>query len=371
MNKQSDRADSTRQDAVYRTLAQRLDALPNGFPGTEDGAELRLLAKIFTFDEAVLAAAMTATPEPYETIAARAGVEPRAAYSTLKDMVRRGLIIMRRGEAATGARTLQFGLMPFVVGFYEAQLPRMDAEMAALFEDYFYATRGIDVPGPSVHRVIPVGEAVPGEIEVHPFEQATALIEAAKSWAVRDCICRTQQRLLDKGCDAPLENCLVFAPVEGVFEGGGVDRPITKEEALRILGEAADAGLVHSVSNHREGHNYICSCCTCCCGVLRRVAEFAVPTAIARSAFRAQVDATLCTGCSACEDRCQFGAVAVTGGVAAVDALRCVGCGQCALVCPTGAMSLARRPEAEIENLPTDGAAWAAARMAERSLPQS
>ena len=35
-------------DAVYKKLAERLDALPNGFPPTEDGAELRLLAKIFT-----------------------------------------------------------------------------------------------------------------------------------------------------------------------------------------------------------------------------------------------------------------------------------------------------------------------------------
>ena len=358
-------------EGIYRTLAQRLDALPNGFPATKVGAELRLLAKIFTPEEAVLAAIMTTKPEPHETIAARAGVEPRAAHRTLKNMVRRGLITMRRGEAASGTRGLHFALMPFVVGFYEAQLPRMDVEMAALFEDYFYATRGIDTPGPSVHRVIPVGEAVRGEIEIHPFEQATAMIEAAKSWAVRDCICRTQQHLLDKGCDAPVENCLVFASVEGVFGSGGIDRAITKEEALHILGEAADAGLVHSVSNHREGHNYICNCCTCCCGVLRRVAEFAVPTAIARSAFRAQVNSELCTGCGACEDRCQFGALARLDGMATIDPLRCVGCGQCTLACPTGALSLTRLAEAEIEALPIDEAAWTVARLAQRPLPES
>jgi Na+-translocating ferredoxin:NAD+ oxidoreductase subunit B len=352
---------------AYRTLARRLDALPNGFPATEEGAELRLLAKIFTPEEAVLAAAMTETPETYEAIAMRAGVDAKAAHGTLKQMVRQGLIRMQRGDGGVGGtRALLFSLMPFVVGFYEAQLPRMDAEMAALFETYFHATRGLNVPGPSVHRVLPVGEAVQGEIEIHPFEQATALIEGARSWGVRDCICRKQQQLLDKGCDAPVENCLVFAPIEGVF-AGGIDRAISKDEALRILREAADAGLVHSVGNHREGHNYICNCCTCCCGVLRRVAEFAVPTAIARSAFRAVVDEASCIGCGACVDRCQFGALALTDSVAVVESLRCVGCGQCTLVCPTGAISIARLPEAEVEALPADEAAWAAARLAERA----
>ena len=32
---------------VYRKLAQRLDATPNGFTPTERGVELRMLAKLF------------------------------------------------------------------------------------------------------------------------------------------------------------------------------------------------------------------------------------------------------------------------------------------------------------------------------------
>ena len=34
--------------AIYRKLAQRLDATPGGFPATESGVELRFLAKLFT-----------------------------------------------------------------------------------------------------------------------------------------------------------------------------------------------------------------------------------------------------------------------------------------------------------------------------------
>ena len=39
----------------YKRLAMRLDALPNGFPPTDDGSELKLLAKLFTPEEADLA----------------------------------------------------------------------------------------------------------------------------------------------------------------------------------------------------------------------------------------------------------------------------------------------------------------------------
>ena len=40
---------------VYRKLAERLDAIPNGFPETESGVELKLLAKIYSPEEAALA----------------------------------------------------------------------------------------------------------------------------------------------------------------------------------------------------------------------------------------------------------------------------------------------------------------------------
>jgi len=113
-------------ESVYRTLAQRLDAMPNGFPATESGAELRFLEKLFTPEEALLAGVMSMDPEPVEVIAARAcggGVDAKAARGTLKGMVRKGLITMHRA-VGEGARGLSFALMPFVVGFYEAQLPR-------------------------------------------------------------------------------------------------------------------------------------------------------------------------------------------------------------------------------------------------------
>lgn len=350
---------------IYRKLAQRLDTIPNGFPATESGVELRLLAKIFAPEEAALAVVMRLTREPATDIAARANVDPDAAYRMLKGMARRGLIRAKRGEDQ-----LIFGLMPFVVGIYEEQLPRMDTELATLFEQYYQETQGgiIIRDMPAVHRVVPVEEAIPFDLEIFPYERATELLEGAKSWGVRDCICRVQQRLVGKGCDHPVENCLVFAPVEGAFDHSKVDRAITKEEALHILHEAEEAGLVHCPGNYRDGVHYICNCGTCCCGILRGVAEFGIPTAVARSNFYALVDAEACIGCGECVERCQFEALAVPEDICVVDYARCVGCGLCATVCTTGALRLERRPEGEGSPPPADIKEWMIQRAQERGI---
>lgn len=351
---------------IYRVLAQRLDAIPNGFPATTSGVELRLLAKMFTPEEATLAAAMRLTQEPAAEIAVRAGVDKKTAARMLKEMAKKGLITAGRGEGR-----LVFGLMPFVVGVYESQLPRLDAEMAALFEQYLQETRGgILQTAPSVHRVIPVEQAISFDLEVFPYERATEMIEGAKSWGVRDCICRVQQKLVGKGCDAPVQNCIGFAPVEGAFDNSQVSRAISKQEALHILRQAAEAGLVHSTGNYRDGHSYICNCCTCCCGVLRGVAEFGLPTAIARSDFHAVVEDTVCIGCGSCVERCQFKALSVPQDTCLVDLARCVGCGVCVSACPSGALSLHRR-EGEHVPMPANQGEWLQARAQARGIPLS
>lgn len=340
---------------IYHRLARRLDATPYGFSATESGVELRLLAKVFAPEEAGLAAVMHLTPEPATEIAARAGVDPNTAEHLLKEMARKGLVRARGGKDR-----LTFGLMAFIPGFYEQRMYQKDVEVAELFERYYRETQGGSIvrDAPAMHRVIPVEEAIPGGVEIFPYERASQLIEGAKSWGVRDCACRLQRRLLDQGCDHPLEVCLVFAPVEGVFDHSEIDRSLTEEEALDILREAAEAGLVHSTYNFRDGVFHICNCCTCACVILRGVAEFGRLTAIAHSDFRAVVDAGACAGCGDCIERCQFGALSVPEEVCVVEPLRCMGCGLCATVCPTGALGLERLPEGELSPLPADRQEW-------------
>jgi len=350
---------------VYRSLAERLDQLPNGFPPTADGAELRLLAKLFTPEEAALAAKMRLTLETAGQLAARLGVEEQTVYRQLKDMRRKGLINTGRTEDGLG-----FGLMPFVVGIYEMQIGRIDAELAGLFEAYYQQAFGQALAvKPPFHRVVPVGETVKAGMEVQPYESANQIVAGAQAWGVMDCICRVQKKLIGDPCEHPVEVCMVLSPKPAVFNESPVIRALTQEEALATLQRAAKAGLVHSVSNSQKGVTYICNCCTCSCGILRGMAELGIANVVARSAFVNQVNEELCIGCEDCLAGCQFEALSLGEyGSVQVDAVRCVGCGVCVPLCPEEALGLVRRPEEEILPVPQNEHDWLMQRASERGL---
>ena len=351
-------------DAPYRELAARLDELPNGFPPTDDGAELRLLAKLFTPEEAALAARLRLTLETPAEIAARVGGDPQALRAQLKEMAKRGLITA--GRAPAGG--LGFGVMPFVVGIYEMQAGRIDDELARLFEAYYQRSyRRSLAQQPPVHRVIPVAQTVRNDMAVHPYESATEIITAAKAWAVTDCICRKQQALLGQPCEHPLDVCMVFSETAGAFDRMTGMRALSQDEALATLRRAAEAGLVHSVSNNQQGLWYLCNCCTCACGILRGLAELGMANVIATSAFICQVDEERCIACGECVERCSFDALTVDL-TAQINAIRCAGCGVCVLACPQDALALLRRPEVEVLAPPATEAAWREARAAARGL---
>jgi len=345
----------TDQDAFSR-LARSLDALPNRFPTAEDGSDLRLLRKLFSAEEADLAADLLPGFETPAEIAARLGRDTRETTDRLREMARKGLIEM--GKTLQGR--LGFRLMPFVVGIYEEQVGRIDAELAELFEAYFHnAFRQVLEIQPALHRVIPVGESIPNSMEVLPFESVTGLVDRMQAWGVLDCICRKQKALIGEACDHPVDVCMAFSTTPGAFDGGSLVRALDREGALRTLRRAADAGLVHTVSNNQTDVWYICSCCTCSCGILRGMADLGLANVVARSAFINQVDQARCLGCGDCLEACMFEALEVDE-CARVSVTRCVGCGVCVNACQEGALGLARREDAVLP--PLDTAAWGSAR---------
>jgi electron transport complex protein RnfB len=347
----------------FKRLAERQDALPNGFPPTEDGAELRLLAKLFTAEEAAIAADLRLTLETPGQIAARLGGDPRELKSHLKGMARRGLISWGKVEGGIG-----YGLLPFVVGIYEFQAGTIDAELAQLFEDYYQEvfTDVLKVK-PQVHRIVPIEENVRIGMEIRPYESATGIVEEANAWAVIDCICRKQKALIGDPCEHPMDVCMIMSERPGAFAGRPTLTSLTQQEAKNTLRRAADAGLVHSVSNSQEGHWYICNCCTCSCGILRGMAEMGISNVVAQSAFVNQVDEDLCFACEDCLEFCQFDALTMEETVV-VNEIRCVGCGLCVQACPEEALTLIRRPEEDILKTPVTERDWMQARAFERGI---
>ena len=162
--------------------------------------------------------------------------------------------------------------------------------------------------------------------------------------------------------------CLQFSPFEGAFDDNPNIRVITKEGALRILRETEEAGLIHSSANIREGHFYMCNCCTCCCGFMRGLHQLGIENSVAKSDFYATVDPELCTGCETCVERCQLGAPSIKDDISHVDQKRCVGCGQCVMTCPSEARTLVRKPEDQIMPTPQNMQEWMMKRAENRGI---
>jgi len=347
-------------DEVYERLAAALDRLPNGFPRTPSGVEIPLLKRIYSAEEAQLASQLSGEMEPLEVIAERAGLTNHEARTRLMQMVRRGLVWFDKHEGK-----LWFRLAPFIVGSYEAQLENMDHELAHLMEEYMMAggAAGIMGPQPALHRVIPAQGAVEPEW-ILPYDDVRAILLASKLFRLRDCICRLQQGRLGHPCRFPLRVCLSFSSAEPTPNPDA----ITQQEALAILDQTEEVGLVHTVSNVMKGIGYVCNCCGCCCGILRGITEFGVENSVAQAAYYAVIDPDECQGCGICVERCQVQAISEQDGVAVVQRERCIGCGLCVTGCPNHVARLQRKPDVEIVNPPEDFAAWEHERLVNRGL---
>ena len=118
-------------DEVYYRLSKVLDTLPNGFPSTDSGIEIKILKKIFTPDEADLFCDLRLTPETAKQIATRTGRRIEGLEEKLLKMWQRGEIA---SSNSGGVKT--FKMMPWIIGIYEYQNSRMDKEFAKMCEEY-------------------------------------------------------------------------------------------------------------------------------------------------------------------------------------------------------------------------------------------
>jgi electron transport complex protein RnfB len=100
----------------------------------------------------------------------------------------------------------------------------------------------------------------------------------------------------------------------------------------------------------------MCNCCGDCCPLLRMAQKYPRPVELILSNYYAVVDATECTGCETCLERCQMGAITINEDeVAEINLDRCIGCGLCVTTCPTEALRLELKPEDQRYTPPAKG----------------
>lgn len=192
-------------------------------------------------------------------------------------------------------------------------------------------------------RVIPIERSVEAQNHVLDIDSARKIFTQANLITVLPCVCRTIAKKNGRSANCPAPEAAVCMQTNFFATGvlaRKVGERISKEEALKRIGEAEDAGLVHMIRNNVQKDMFMCNCCSCCCTGLHMYHQYRFPGILAPSRFRIKLDEDLCTACGACEDRCQFHAITMGDGRAVIDLNHCMGCGNCAITCPEEALVL-------------------------------
>ncbi len=343
-------------DDIYYKVAGVLDTLPNGFPATESGVEIKLLKKIFTPEQAALFCEMRLTFETAEEVAQRTGRSSEGMMEMLVSMAKAGqLFMVKLGE------TQYFKMLPWVFGIYEFQGSRMDRVFAELCDEYgaVYRRQFFSMT-PQLMQVLPVEENIAAREDVLPYEKVSTIIENGQSFLVNDCICKKKHGLLGRHCDRPVQVCLAVAPIPGIFDNSPQGRVISRSEAYALLKKTEEQGLVHLTSNVQHGSFYICNCCKCCCGVLEAVNKYGMPAAdVVNAHYYAEIDPDTCIDCGLCSDkRCQVAAIEEGDGFHRIVRERCIGCGLCISTCPAGAIRLFHKEQETLVPPPITEDVW-------------
>ncbi|MFX1392707.1 MAG: ATP-binding protein [Promethearchaeota archaeon] len=184
---------------------------------------------------------------------------------------------------------------------------------------------------------------IPSE-EILPAQKIEEIIEKCGDIAVGNCFCRQQKDVLKDPCKQTniRENCFTLDKSARHTANHGFSRLISKEEALEILKQSEEAGLVHKAyhlhSDPLKEEVAICNCCNCCCPNSRNVAFIAVTNA---TNFLAEINQDLCVGCGTCIEKCHNNAIILNDDNKAERIEKyCIGCGVCAYFCPENAISM-------------------------------
>jgi Pyruvate/2-oxoacid:ferredoxin oxidoreductase delta subunit len=187
---------------------------------------------------------------------------------------------------------------------------------------------------------IPMNISISGEQRIMELKELERIINSSFKLAQTVCACRKRM----DNCENPRDGCIALDEYAEEWIEKDRGKEISKEDALKALGQAVEYGLVHiAYVREREKADIICSCCSCCCDSLSAMLRFGYSDQVMSSTMIAFQDNEKCTSCGACADRCHFEARMIAQGRLFFNEARCAGCGVCLPTCPSGAIQMKER----------------------------
>ena len=359
---------------IYERLANALEALPHGFARTKSGVEIKLIKMAFMPEEVWLAGQLTRIPETAADIAQRVGRDVAEVTTLLESLVPRGLVSLPGQTAGAGVLKApdvqgekKYRLRPFLVGWYEASMRRLDKEFAELFEQFIIEGGGerVFAPRPGLLGVVPVRGSIKAEyVKREPHIDIDAHFQRHERFLVIPCVCkRESESLHGHSCSKPMKRCgFVGLPPQTPLG----ETVLGREEASKLLDELGKLGHVnlafYGFTMFAETPQFVgtCNCCSCCCALFHAPKLAGLEFSGAqKSNYRAVVAPEACVSCGACIERCPVNAIAaVEDDKALVERAKCIGCGVCVIGCPTDAIELVPVSAEEWFHVPSSMAEW-------------
>ncbi len=351
---------------AYTDLIEHVENWLFGVPNPE--ALMSILEYRFTPEEAGFLSKLPHMPHSLDQLSQKLGIPSDKLSEKMQPMIKKGMIYEVEGKSAVRYSFPDHLFFLMRMPGWLGQDDELNRKLFPKVNRYYINDFGADFIGYPTKglRAIPIAQTVKDPRVVTPYEDVLGFVDQQDFHSVSACPCRHRHRMDPDvpDCEHEIRNCLHFGKLGRYIVKHGMGEEIRKEETFEIIDKAADAGLVHGLSNSLANPDTICNCCSCCCLFLEPVKMPApMPRGHQPSNYKVEQNRETCVACGKCVKLCPMKALEFRDKPDApkpedgkklkpkdlkeivYDPDRCIGCGVCAHKCPTQSLSLKRMDE--------------------------